>query len=195
MLAGALALAGCSGEDTVPDDTADPSLSVPPVENEEVGEGDGDVLELDEMSDEELLAEAERAYQGFLDDLEELRSLGSNDYMSLTSWATESYLRGVERIYVTDFPEGITVSGAQRLLGIELSQPDDDQAAGTLNATVCLDNTSLIFTDQDGEQVIQPDAPERSAGVVTFLLSEDQAHLQIDQEELLTEVSEELCVL
>ncbi|WP_293699770.1 hypothetical protein, partial [uncultured Agrococcus sp.] len=67
MLAGVLVLAGCSGEDTAPDDAAEPSLSVPPVETEEVSNGDGDVLELDLMSDDELLAEAERAYQGFLD--------------------------------------------------------------------------------------------------------------------------------
>ena len=150
------------------------------------------VLDLENMTDEELLAEARRSYQGFLADVEEMRAAGSDDYMSLDEWTTENFRETVQEIFDVHLPEGAYIEGAQRLIGMELAgtQPNDD---GDVEVNICLDNTTADYFDADGDDIKREDAPATSTGSVVLVLASDNTKLLVDAESKSAEVGDGLC--
>ena len=187
----AVAIVGCAGDEPVePSDTA---IELPtPSDTATTTEPTDEVLDLESMTDEELLAEAERTYQNWLDDVEEMRAEGGEDYLSLDEWTTADYRATMQRIFGEDLPPGTTVEGVQGILGLELveEQPDDPNL---LDSYICLDNTTTSFTDEDGKSIKRPDAPKTAAGIVQFEVSPDRSKLLIAKETSIDEVDPDLC--
>lgn len=177
---------GCAGQEAPePSETA---IELPTPSPSETAE----VLDLESMSDDELLAEAERAYQGFLDDVEEMRAGGGDDYLSLDEWTTEAFRESVQEIFDVHLPDGAVVAGAQRLLGIELSSEQPTET-GRVQVNICLDNTTADYVDADGNDIKREDAPKTSTGSAVFVLSSDATRLLIDSETKMADVGDGLC--
>ena len=181
----AVSAIGCAGEDaTVPSETME-LPTPPPSEMPEV-------LDLEAMSDEELLAEARRSYQGWLDDVEEMRASGSDNYLALDEWTTANYRDTIQGIFDVHLPDGAYIEGAQSLIGVELAkQQSGDEGAVEVN--ICLDNTTADYFDAEGTDIKREDAPDTSVGSATLLLSPDETRLLIDSETKTDKVGESLC--
>lgn len=181
-------MVGCAGD--TPAEPSDSELTLP---TQTASESETDApLDLESMSDEELLAEAERAYQGFLDDVEELRAEGGTDYMSLTQWTTEEFRERFHTTYTDSVPEGTAVDGVQNIIGMELTS-QDTWANNEVRVDMCLDNSPLTLVTDSGEVVDTSDGPPTSDGVIVLELSEDTTHLVIAKELESTESSKALC--
>lgn len=195
-LAGALVLSGCSGEDAEgPDET---ELSLPPVESDdsggdETGSGSG-VLDLGSMSNEELLAEAERTYQGMLRELETVRTSESGDYMQLNQWVTDHFRTVVSDLMDEYLPEGYRAHGTAELLWIQLST-GHASSESEIFANVCLDNTPIRVFDEENADVTNPEANEVSSATVRLVLSDDETRLLVDWERQLEESETRECSL
>lgn len=184
-----LVLTGCAG-DGPDEDPGESQITLPPEES--TPSSAETVLDLETMSDDELLAEAERAYQGFLDDLGRIREDPAPDYTSLTTWATDSFLQGVQEVYGENLPSGFTVEGAQQLLGIELAETSaDDQS--DVEVLVCVDNTTVVIRDSDDQRVQREGSVDRFWGRVHLVTADTGMHLQIFNESVDDSAGEELC--
>ncbi|MGO3229702.1 MAG: hypothetical protein ACTJHM_01695 [Agrococcus casei] len=171
MAAIAVSAIGCAGEEpTEPSETIE--LPTPPP-SEALA-----VLDLETMTDEELLAEARRAYQGFFDDVEDMRASGSDNYLALDEWTTEDFRLNVQEDFDEYLPEGVKAEGVQDLLGMELVGLSGSEVL----TYACLSNETVTYVDSDGETVELRNEPGDSVGEITLVLSPDESKLQLHED-------------
>ncbi|MGO3134921.1 MAG: hypothetical protein ACTIJ7_02050 [Agrococcus casei] len=181
----AVSAIGCAGEDaTVPSETME-LPTPPPSEMPEV-------LDLEAMSDEELLAEARRSYQGFFNDIEEMREAGGSDYTSLTEWTQPEFASAYNESMNSALPDGYSVYGSQEILGMELTN-DEFLGGEEVLVNVCVSNNSIQIFDASGKDTTKENPNSTATGEVQFQLSDDKTRLLIWSERDSHEGLEALC--
>ncbi|MGO3650335.1 hypothetical protein [Agrococcus casei] len=185
MAAIAVSAIGCAGEEPT-EPSASMELPTPPPSEAPA------VLDLKTMTDEELLAEADRSYRGFLDDVREMRAAGSSDYMTLTEWATEGFSEQFYTTYTETLPSGTHIEGTQEIVDIALTSKNDWKRE-QVRVSVCIDNTSLELVTDSGEVLDTSNGPDTSDGVLVLEMAPDGTKLLISRELASTTASEALC--
>ena len=185
MAAIAVSAIGCAGEEpTEPSETME--LPTPPPSEASA------VLDLEAMTDEELLAEARRSYQGFFDDIEEMREAGGSDYTSLTEWTEPEFAQAYDESMNSSLPEGFSLHGAQTILGMELAEGEWDSAE-QVRANVCVSNDDVRVLGPSGEDATGKERGSKSLGEIEFWLSADGTRLVVRSERSLDDAMESLC--
>lgn len=170
----AVALVGCVYATDVPQDPLHPTT-----------------LDLASMTEEELTAEALSAYRGMLMELKHLRMEDEPNYDALRSSSTPEFADRLESAIQGAIPEGHILRLAPEVVWIELSDtPPSDTAVWT---HICVDTTTIIEFDADGEEVASRDAPDALVSTVTFVLSDAADRLLVDSEQPLDEPLDREC--
>lgn len=188
----ALSVVGCAGDD--PAEPSDSTVELPSTSStESATDGtDGATLDLESMTDEELLAEAERAYQGFFDDVAELRDSGGTDYTTLDEWTEAEFRIAYDESMNELLPEGFTIQGAQKLLGMELASVNSEPEPAVL-VNVCVSNEDVTIVGPDGENATSEERSIITGGEIEFWLSDDATHLVVRSERGVDDVEQSLC--
>lgn len=196
LVAGVLGLSACADGD--PEETGEPDISLPPTESIDNGNGQsnggGDVLDLESMTDEELLAEVERSYRGLLDELNSVRASESMTYDDLDEWVTDHFRTVVRDMMEEYVPEGYEIRNTAELMWIQLST-EHVASESEVFANVCLDNTPIQVYDSAGVNVTSDETSQVSTATVRFVPSESATHLVIDWERGLEESESRTCSL
>ena len=190
LAAASLLVVGCAGDADEIDESESPLTVPPPTSESPTADA---VLDLETMTDEELLAEAERAYQGWLDDMETTHEAETDDYLQIDTWATRDFLTHIQEVYVDNRPDGYQFSGVQTLVDIKLIDRPDIDASRYVATAVCLDNSTLHVRGADGEEFDWDSGSPYSSGETYFAVSDDGTRLRIYSELQLEDEDEFPC--
>lgn len=173
LLVAATLLVACVPDTNGPDNTATPTETPEPT-----------------PTDEELLAEAQTAYEGYLAATAEMFAAETVDYTILSPWASDTVATADAATETELRAQGIRTIGSLTLLTFELVEvtgPDEVVAAA------CVDITTMTFVDASGNDVSPRDRPDRSPFSLWFERNGTESQLRLTLQSALGDGVEDPC--